>query len=421
MSSQNTVYADAQAIVDDKYRPAGAVYVARNRSPARLADAAYVATSNAAYVVTVAGGAVIAKLSKCDRRDRRGREEIFREILFGAAHAGRTALPHLVPVFDFWTLPSPVSLQHVLSPLRHLDTDWTIAMADHTAYAVRLAAIQAFWNQKRAKYGTKVPSKYAEVGAVLDEPSPAAATIDRVYDGIVRPTMRAGAMLMVASEQPTRRGMTLGDALSQQGWREHAALLRRLFALLAELQSAAQFQHGDLSPQNVIVDAEQRLHLIDLARSSSAYAPAIAPATGSTVETFDLRFLGVWLARELFSGRYVQSDGLRLVAAALVAPSHALVDAAVAEPTMQCLTEYPFHGVHNQQLGDYVGTLATVAEALTASVRRNKRLRRLCDNLMWDVGPWTAHLVATNRLAAATHPDDLANPLQAVRLDVLAN
>lgn len=420
------VVADLDAIVAAKYKPGSAAYRARNAGfyagePSRLGGAVYVAHTNDTHIVKVAGGTTIVKAFQGKRSDARLQLEIMREIRFGALHAGVYVLPGVTTVIDFWTLPAPVPVNAVLSPLRRMPTDWTIAMPPATARRARLEHINQFYEAKRARYPRGVPEKYADIyTSVVGVANPSDANVDRVYDGIVRGTI-SDKTVFIASEQPFVPGTTLHAALRQTTWPNQARLLRMLAELLVGLQAAAHFQHGDLSPNNIMVAPDgQTLQLIDVGRASSMRVPELAPSTERMVETFDLRFFGVWLAFGLFAGHYAATQELCLLTAALVMPSRALIDLAAIRPEMVCLDAYTFHGPRHEQLSDYVTALITVVQALTtAPVSKSRAMRTECSNLMWDVGPWTRHFVTVNQLSAATYPTDLANPTQMLRFDIL--
>ncbi len=128
-------------------------------------------------------------------------------------------------------------------------------------------------------------------------------------------------------------GRSLRDWIRQTQPDRHEAALQithDVAEAIADLH-AVGLAHGDLKPENIIIDAMDRAHVIDLGLSGPAYETTIEGATPRYLATADAD-LGDARARDLVALGIVIAELLDAVVAAANVPIHAARDARLPAP-----------------------------------------------------------------------------------------
>jgi hypothetical protein len=374
----------------------------RSGYPSRLADAELLSARRNAFLLRDKERRSVIKLFNSENPV--ALEESIRELFLGAQFHSELLAANVVCVRDFWTMPQQLPPHVVLSPLADISRDWTLPVRQPQAGKMRR-------------------------GALVERDVPPTDDVDSAYTQMVQ---AAPSLAFIASEQQYVEGNTLLRVMINADLR-HLMMpsLHKLTRQLVALQTVS-FQHGDLSPENVIVATNAaggiETVLIDCARASLLSTGITAVPTKLFIASFDMRMLGIWLALNLIEGRapgWTSADGraLRSLAAALVVPPVALVDlVASGGARTQCSNNYAFVSAADHTLYVYVDRMVAVADHLLNSDVADppgSTISETARQLMMDYGPWMRTL-AEEHPAILTDINDLAMPMLTQRLDVLA-
>lgn len=407
---------DLTAWAAARFSPASSVAQVRTNGlragvPSRVANMEVLARTQLSIVV--ADDTTVVKLYELRPSNTEGIESLHRELVLGSTLC-RHPLPGVVGVTTFWTLPNTIPAAMQQSPLPNVVRDWTTLLRPADAERVRREQIIREYN--------------AEL-----EASPGMRTPEAMHLLLLMDLVRAGktniayadyaqrnvSTIMVATEQPRISGVTLDVVLGAGDWPTIRRALELITINLAKLQTSDLFQHGDLSPSNIMIDNTGTVRFLDLSRSwSRAVRSRISLATRRYSAVLDMRFLGVWLARYCFTSPV--PDKLRELAAALVAPSRVMVDEALEGYIRYTPELYVFHDPQHSSFREYVVALADLAELLLTTTAWGPAPAMLASELLYDVAPWTVAAAVSNRMAVVQGGDDIARPQKSQLLDVFA-
>ena len=353
------------------------------------------------------------------------------EIIVGASLCEQPAAG-IVGVTGFLTIPRTIDASMKTAPMPSdpfvaktvsVQNNWTQLLSPKAAWHVRRKLVQQELDLRARE---KPPN--ADLVARLTNLMPRILSKEKKVATAAFGEFLATRELMpirVISLQPLVAGRPLMEMLSEGDWAATRVLLRATIARLGDLQQSIWLQHGDLSPSNVLVGLDASITLIDLSRTWTNAAMLrrhnIGVSTSRVARGFDLRFFGMWLAHVCVKHPHLRQ--LRMLAAALVAPSRAMVDLAklgILEHSAS--RRYMYHPSGSQSYRDYVQTLRTVAAwLLGGDAATAGEMRPLVDTLRYDVGPWTYAAAATNRTEVIDDAADLCRPENALRLDILVD
>lgn len=404
----------------------------RNGAPSRLAGVEFIAQTQ--FATIVATNDTIIKITVPPHSPNAAGavlNAINREVQLGAALCDDPE-PALIGVTTVWTIPSTLLPFLKLSPLSALPNDFTQLLPPATARKARVEILHMKYNTKLSGALAKNPHARttSSVRMLYDLwTSAASGNTDVFYQRYFE--ARRPPPFLVATEQPRIAGITLHELLRGGDWTRIRPALRATIAALDQLQAARHLQHGDFSPDNIMVRADNSVAFIDLARAwmvdPALARRGVALPTHTVARGFDLRFLGVWLAAvcaRMAADRKkprTPPAGLRAVAAALLAPSRAMIDEVLLGRIHCRHNTYTFHGPRSASYADYVVRLAdTAAWLLSDDVATAGARVAGIDGMLFDVGPWTAATSVCMQRAVLDDPTDLCVPKNALQFDVLA-
>lgn len=409
----------------------------RNGEPSRLAHTEFIARTRAATVV--ADERAVIKITTPPTGAAAARvvfEMVNREVQIGAALCEQ-AEPDVVGITTMWTVPAILPATMKVSPLRSRDgyniavqNDYTQLLPPDVAAQTRLDVLYAKYLDKLHAAQSRDPTATRDSLAV----SPfyklyrraRRGQIDEAYIEYLTP--RVPEPFLLATEQPRVDGIMLRNVLLDGAWPRMRPALRATIAALERLQRTRHLQHGDFSPANVIITPAGDAVLIDLARAWMAGATlatrGVKLPTQRAARGFDLRFFGVWLAEicaeQFVAGREPPAE-LRVVAAALVVPTRAMVDEARLARIWYPANLYEFHGPRHASFAEYVHALLSLTAWLLAGDGRDTATQlRAAHDLLFDVGPWATAAAACMQWRLLDDEADLCVPTNALLFDVLA-
>lgn len=399
----------------------------RNGEPSRLARTRFIVRTMAATVVRDERAVIKITTPSSDAKSARiTMDMINREVQLGAVLCDAPE-PDVVGITTMWTIPAILPDAMKVSPLRQTSGTYSIAVRnDYTQLLPADAAAQARRSILHVKYRDKLRS-----GQPRDAPAVRAlrnlakraqrGDTDAAYIEYLTP--RAPMHYLLATEQPLVDGVTLRDVLLGGSWAQIRPALRASIAALERLQRTRHLQHGDFSPSNIIITPAGDAVLIDLARAWMAGATldtrGVTLPTRLAARGFDLRFFGVWLASTCAETREPPAE-LCAVAAALVVPTRIMTDEARLGRIWYMPGTYEFHGPRHASFAEYVHGLVALTAWLLAGDRSDApRQFHAAQELLFDVGPWTAAAAACMQRRMLEDAADLCAPANALLLDLL--